>query len=130
MRMPGLYRSISSARRRAAALVVALGMFWLSADRMVRGAEGENAVPPPEAPAAAWKLERVTLTDGKTYDGLVESERPAEIEFIEVHQPAGKPMSLVVHSIDRKIIETLERVCRPSSARPWRSGSSGSAIGP
>jgi hypothetical protein len=65
---------------------------------------------PAEPPAAAWKLERVTLTDGKTYDGLVTVERPAEIEFIEVHQPAGKPMYLVVRSIDRKSIGTWTRL--------------------
>jgi hypothetical protein len=64
----------------------------------------------PEPPGAAWKLERVTLIDGKIYDGLVTAERTAEIEFIEVHQPAGKPMYLVVRSIDRKSIDTWTRL--------------------
>ncbi len=64
---------------------------------------------PQSPPAAAWKLERVTLTDGKTHDGLISAEGPAVIEFIEVHQPAGKPVGLVVLSIDRKSIKTWTR---------------------
>jgi len=73
-------------------------------------ASSSTAPAAPESPAAAWKLERVTLADGKAYEGLVTDERPAEIEFIEVHQPAGKPMYLVVRSIDRKSIGTWTRL--------------------
>ncbi len=66
--------------------------------------------PVPETLAAAWKLERVTLAGGKTYDGLVEMELPSKIKFIEVHQPAGKPTSLMVRWIDRKTIESWTRL--------------------
>ena len=78
----------------------------------VTAAEAPAASPAaePQSPAAAWKLERVTLTDGKTHDGLITVEGPAVIEFIEVHQPAGKPVGLVVLSIDRKSIETWTRL--------------------
>src|SRR5580692_5675461 len=51
-----------------------------------------NSSPAPEPPSAAWKLERVTLVDGKVCDGLIAEERPARIDFIEVNQPAGKPI--------------------------------------
>jgi hypothetical protein len=61
-------------------------------------------------PSAAWKLERVILPGGKAYEGLVAAEGPAEIEFVEVHRPTGKPMHLVVRSIDRKSIETWSRL--------------------
>jgi Protein of unknown function (DUF1570) len=64
----------------------------------------------PEVPAAGWKLERVALTGGKAYEGLVEMELPSKIKFIEVHQPAGKPMSLLVRWIDRKLIESWTRL--------------------
>ncbi len=50
------------------------------------------------------------MTDGKAHDGLITAEGPAVIEFVEVHQPAGKPVGLVVLSIDRKSIETWTRL--------------------
>jgi len=61
-------------------------------------------------PGGDWALERVTLTDGKTYQGLIESESPASIEFVEVHRPRGKPMFLVVRPIYRKAIKSWERL--------------------
>src|SRR5262249_13553519 len=53
----------------------------------------------PSAPTSEWPLERVTLNDGKTYQGLVESENDSTIEFVEVHRPKGKPMFLVVRTV-------------------------------
>ncbi len=67
----------------------------------------------PESAALApseWKLERITLTDGKAYQGLVESENPGSIEFVEVRRPRGKPMFLVVRPIDRKLIADWQRL--------------------
>jgi hypothetical protein len=61
-------------------------------------------------PDAAWKLERVTLSDGSVLEGLVAGEGPAEIEFVAVQRPPGKPMYLVVRSIDRKSIATWSRL--------------------
>ncbi len=60
--------------------------------------------------AADWPLERVTLKDKKQYEGLVKSESPTGIEFVEVHRPRGKPMFLVVRPIDRK----FDRKARPA----------------
>ncbi|HEV3138743.1 MAG TPA: DUF1570 domain-containing protein, partial [Pirellulales bacterium] len=37
-------------------------------------------------------------------------ESPSSIEFVEVHRPRGKPMFLVVRPIDRKSIDTWERL--------------------
>jgi hypothetical protein len=63
------------------------------------------------SPASAdWPLERVTLNDQRQFAGLVKSETPAAIEFVEVHRPRGKPMFLVVRTIDRKYIEKLQRL--------------------
>ena len=60
--------------------------------------------------ASDWALERVVLTNGKTYRGLVKSEGPTSIDFVEVHRPRGKPMFLVVRPIERTAIERLERL--------------------
>ena len=60
--------------------------------------------------ASDWQFERVVLTDGKSYRGLVKSEGPTSIDFVEVHRPPGKPMYLVVRPIGRESIETLERL--------------------
>ena len=54
-------------------------------------------------PVGDWKLERITLDDGKVLQGLIESEGPSSIEFVEVRRPRGKPMFLVVRPIDRKL---------------------------
>ena len=50
------------------------------------------------------------MTDGKSYQGLIETEGPASIEFVEVREPRGKPMFLVVRPIDLKNIATWERL--------------------
>ncbi len=59
---------------------------------------------------ADWPLERVKLVDGKVYEGLILSESPASIEFLEVRRPRGKPMSLVVRPLQRKAIESWHRI--------------------
>lgn len=74
---------------------------------------GQEATKGSDAPtrgAADWPLERVTLTDGKVYQGLIAAQRPSTIEFIEVHRPPGKPMFLVVRPIARKMIAQWERL--------------------
>ncbi|HTM53135.1 MAG TPA: DUF1570 domain-containing protein [Pirellulales bacterium] len=57
-----------------------------------------------------WLFERVTLTDGKSYQGLVQTDGRTVVEFLEVRRPPGKPMSLVVRPIERKAISKLERL--------------------
>jgi hypothetical protein len=57
-----------------------------------------------------WALERVTLADGKSYQGLIQSENASTIDLIEVHRPRGKPMFLVVRTIPRKQIVSWDRL--------------------
>ncbi len=64
----------------------------------------------PAVPGADWALEYVKLKDGKQYTGLIKSESPTSVEFVEVHRPPGKPMFLVVRTIDRKAIADLNRL--------------------
>jgi len=68
------------------------------------------AAEPGAVGASDWALERVVLTDGKTYRGLVKSEGPTSIDFVEVHRPRGKPLFLVVRPIERTAIDRLERL--------------------
>ena len=99
----------------------------LFAAAVARSSAGESAAAAGKAAEAAtaasraadaavlpgdWPLERITLFDGKTYQGLVESESASSIEFTEVRRPRGKPMFLVVRPIDRKAIAHWERLPR------------------
>jgi hypothetical protein len=68
------------------------------------------AAQPAAVAAPDWTLERVVLKDGKEYRGMVRAETPASIEFAEVHRPPGKPMYLVVRTIDRAAIDRLQRL--------------------
>lgn len=83
----------------------------LGADESSAQAKPPRAAAEPAVVAQAdWALERVTLEDGKQYQGLVKSESKSSIEFVEVHRPRGKPMFLVVRSIDRQAIAKLDRL--------------------
>ncbi|MEX0675813.1 MAG: DUF1570 domain-containing protein [Pirellulales bacterium] len=85
-----------------------------------RAAQENGGAPESTAQVGAdWPMERVTLVDGKTYAGLVRSESPANIEFVEVRRPRGKPMFLVVRPIDRKSIVGWERL-RPKEQQELR----------
>ncbi|MEX0977911.1 MAG: hypothetical protein WDZ48_03615, partial [Pirellulales bacterium] len=64
-------------------------------------------------------MERVTLVDGRSFEGLVQSEGPSSIEFVEVRRPRGKPMFLVVRPIDRQDITSWARLS-PSQQQELR----------
>ncbi len=82
---------------------------------LAAGARGQSDEPAAKT-AAAWKLERVLLTDGKSFEGLIVEESPAEIEFVEVRRPTGKPMYLAIRPIDRRNIVTWTRLDPPERA--------------
>lgn len=46
--------------------------------------------------AANWPLERVELTDGRTFSGLIRSQNNGQIVLVVVQRPPGRPMYLVV----------------------------------
>ncbi len=64
----------------------------------------------PPATGADWALERLTTNDGKQFAGLIESESPSSVELAEVRRFPGKPMNLVVRTIDRKDILSWQRL--------------------
>ena len=107
----------ADSRRRARDQMIALRTGWVIFGLMLWAAAGaaQDPVESPASDSAArtpgdWPLEHVTLVDGKTYNGLVASESPAVIEFVEVHRPRGKPMFLVVRPIYRKAIKSWVRL--------------------
>lgn len=69
-----------------------------------------QAPPKDAANSADWPLEKVRLLDGKSYQGLIVSEGPSTIELAEVRRPPGKPMNLVIHSVERKKILGWDRL--------------------
>jgi hypothetical protein len=79
-------------------------------------AQQPAAAEPAVVAGSDWALERVTLKDGKQYQGLVKSENAKAFEFVEVHRPRGKPMFLVVRQIDRQTVDRLDRLTTAQQA--------------
>lgn len=65
---------------------------------------------PADDPPGRWKLETLTLADGKQYRGVVQEERAEIIEFAEIVQPAGKPMHAVIRGIPRPLASKLQKL--------------------
>lgn len=57
-----------------------------------------------------WAMERLSLVDGRSVSGLIEDERKTSVEFIEVRRRTGKPMYLIVRTIDRNRIKAIHRL--------------------
>lgn len=90
---------------------IALAAAALSIGPALVAAENSDASQQPSALTGSdWPLEEVTLTSGRTFRGLVQSESPVGIEFVEVRRPPGKPMFLVVRPIERKDIARWRRL--------------------
>lgn len=68
------------------------------------------AAPAPLAQIGTWASERVLLRDGRIFQGLIESEDDAWVNLIQIEQPAGRPMYLVIRPIERAAIRAIERL--------------------
>ena len=77
---------------------------WAVADP---GADGDKSKPAATKPVAAntgldlasagqWKVEELHLKNGRTLPGLIKGEDPVGIDFLEIRQPADRPMYLVM----------------------------------
>ena len=64
---------------------------------------GDAAVPSRPPPG----MERVSLVDGHRYDGLIESEDDAWVYFIQIQRPPGRPMHLVIRTLDRRSVASV-----------------------
>jgi hypothetical protein len=108
-------------RHRAACWgLAAFGGLALAAPIALAAQDAGTTVESGTLPGGEWPMDRVVLTDGKIYQGLVESESPSSIELIEVRRPRGKPMFLVVRPIDRKTITSWDRL-DPQQQRELRN---------
>lgn len=122
---------------RAAACVPALaGLLACAATGMGFRAVAEEPGPPAAGLArnAAWRLERLTLTDGRVLEGLVldppaDAGGDGDVGFVEIVRRPGRPMHLVsrlippsrVGSIDR--LPTADRAALADRIDTFRAGS-------
>ncbi len=83
---------------------------WLPTARAESPSRPAAPVDPSTLAGADWPLERVTLKDGKSYQGLIGAETPSSVDFIEVRRPKGKKMFLAMRWFDPKAIASFERL--------------------
>lgn len=69
---------------------------------------GEPNVPP--RADDPWPSERIELIDGRQYRGLIESENEIWVNLIEPLRPNGRPASVIIRSIARDSIASIERL--------------------
>jgi len=58
--------------------------------------------------AAQWKMDVLRFKNGRVREGLVRANRDDEVDFVEVNRPAGKPLNLVVMSLDPKSVARID----------------------
>ena len=80
-------------------------------------ARGGTQTAAPPGTAAPWTLESLTLKSGAVYQGFVQTESRAEIEFVEIRRPPGKPMYAVVRPVDPRTVDRLVRLSGGERAR-------------
>lgn len=69
-----------------------------------------TASPPRGDPFAAWQTEQVVLRDGRTLRGLISWEEAGSLELVEIRQPPGKRMFLIVRPIELTLVERIVRL--------------------
>ena len=74
------------------------------------GLRAQDVAHPELTDPSRWPLEKVVLDDGQTLEGLIEREGEQISEFVEVRRPQGKPMYLLVRSLERRRIASTERL--------------------
>ena len=88
-------------------------------------ADRQNAAAKATAQGA---MERVNLLHGGHYDGFIESEDDFWLYFIQIERPPGKPMRLLVRTLDRRSVASVVRL-DTRCARSCTGRSSNSSIG-
>ncbi|MFM8497548.1 MAG: hypothetical protein ACKOEM_18810 [Planctomycetia bacterium] len=75
-------------------------------------AAGGAAEPPPDRLGlqAPWQVERVTLVDGRTLEGLVLEDERDDVLFVEVVRRPGRPMYLVTRRLPARSIASIDRL--------------------
>jgi hypothetical protein len=62
------------------------------------------------ANATRWPLEELRLRDGRVLKGYIQSQGPAETEFVYVMQPPGRPMFCVIRPLASEQIASVQRL--------------------
>ncbi len=65
---------------------------------------------PAESPVPAWKLETLSLKNGKTLEGLVVEESPNQVRFLEVRRKPGRPTVLIPTAFARREVTRIQRL--------------------
>jgi len=75
-------------------------------------AAGQYLSVPEEAapPIGHWDLERLTLRDHRELRGYIESEDPYWVHLVQIEQPRGRPMHLVIRPVKRDLVAEVERL--------------------
>lgn len=85
-------------------------LLMLAAAGIASAADAQNRVAA-VAVNDEWKFDRVTLTDGKTIEGLlIADDSLTDIDFAEVHRRPGKPMSIVIRPLPRSAVGSVMRL--------------------
>jgi hypothetical protein len=93
---------------RAGGALIVVGMAFAAI-----GAEPARPVADPIRLATAWPVERITLVDGRSLEGLVDDDEPREADvvgFVEVVRRPGRPMYLVARRLPARTIASIERL--------------------
>jgi hypothetical protein len=93
--------------------IVAAGLGVCGLWGMAAGAPGARAAGPQDAAGTAAPqpaMERVNLLHGGHYDGFIESEDDFWLYFIQIGRPPGKPMHLVIRTLDRGSLASVVRL--------------------
>ncbi len=90
-------------------IALAAALFLATAVQAQTEGEAKPAAPRDLAGFARWPLERIELTDGRAYEGLILSQSEAFVSFQEVNRRVGRPMYLITRSaIPRASVARLE----------------------
>ncbi len=81
------------------------GFLALLAGLLVGAARGQ-----PPAGVAAWKLDRLVLANGATFDGLVLSDTPDRVRLQVVRRPPGRPSYTYTDTFPRSEIARVFRI--------------------
>ena len=73
-------------------------------------ARGEEAPGDLLLQAGKWPTDRIVLSDGKVYEGLIRDQNESEIDFLKIVRRPGRPTSFVGYRIRRERVARLEEL--------------------
>jgi hypothetical protein len=80
---------------------------------LAAGGDADDAGPDGRGLTAAWRLDRLTLADGRSLAGLLLEEPDdarGDIAFVEVVRRPGRPMQLVTRRLPARLVASTDRL--------------------